>query len=333
MRLTIVLAAVCGALLLAAPANAAPNWLGAVELGAESADQSTGQVALGANGTAVAAWAQGGGGTTVLQVARRAPGAGFGAPVTVPGTTGAGNVRVGVDSTGNATILYGIGTALAVMSWPAGAAAPGGAQTLAAGISPVLAVGRGGSAVAAWIDNASATAFQVRAAARDGAGGSFGPGNVISFLGNNPDQFTGLRAAVGDSGHAAVIWSRTNGVAQRIVEVNDRAPGGSFALNGTSLSSAVGSQLEPAIAVGADGRLTALWRNNSVVKVADRPPGGSWSSEDQASPPAVPANAPVTAAGPNGLVVAAWQAGGRIQTATSTNATRSAASPTSLDRA
>ena len=107
MRLTVLLATLGAALLLAAPASAAPSWLAPGLSGAEApTTQSTGRIALGANGTAVAAWAQASGGTTVLQVSRRAPGGGFSAPLTVGGTTGAADVRVGVDGAGNATVLF-----------------------------------------------------------------------------------------------------------------------------------------------------------------------------------------------------------------------------------
>ena len=83
----ILLALLASFLLLAAPAAAAPSWLGPVNLGAETpSTSSTGRVALGADGTAVAAWAQWvpSSGNWVLQVSRRRPGGGFSAAATVP---------------------------------------------------------------------------------------------------------------------------------------------------------------------------------------------------------------------------------------------------------
>src|SRR5215218_6485420 len=117
-----LLLAVAATFLLASPAAAAPAWLAPVDLGAETTQQSIGRVALGADGTAVAAWAQvPGAGDPVLQVARRQPGQAYGAAITVPGTTGveSGSVRVGVDGNGNATILYRLGGAFVVVPWPA----------------------------------------------------------------------------------------------------------------------------------------------------------------------------------------------------------------------
>src|SRR5215218_2996494 len=240
-----LLLAVAATLLLASPAAAAPSWLPPVSLGAETADtSSSGKIALGADGTAVAAWAQFTGSTYVLQVARRKPGEGFGAAITVPG---AANLSlsvggVGVDGAGNATIAYAQGGAIIAQPWPAAAGAPGAPQPFETGTSPTIDVGRNGTAVIAWIDEAPVNAAEVNAAARDGAGGDFGAPQTISFLGNGDNSISGLDVAVGDNGNATVVWSRVTGVpGQTIVEANERGPGGAFTANGTSVSDSVGA--------------------------------------------------------------------------------------------
>src|SRR5215207_8625769 len=191
----VLLLAVAATLLIVSPAAAAPAWLPPLNLGAETTTlSSTGRVGLGADGTAVAAWAQSVGGTRVLQVARRKPGQAFGAAITVPATTAVDSVRVGVNRFGGATILYRQGGALVVIPWPAASAAPGAKQPLETGSSPELAVGRNGTAVAAWIDESNINQPQVRAAVRPGASGDFGaPGTITFTAGSGMNSISGLR--------------------------------------------------------------------------------------------------------------------------------------------
>lgn len=323
-----LLLAVLAALVLASPAAAAPAWLPPANLGAETSDppdsSSIGRVALGADGTAVAAWAQSSSGSWVLQVGRRKPGEAFSGPITVSGTTGVQtqSVRVGVDGAGNATILYQLGGALVVVPWPAASGEPGAKQPLEAGGAAELAVGRGGTAVATWLDNPNSMTPRVRAAVRPGPSGDFGTPAPISDLGDGPvPAITGLHAAVGDGGHATVVWSRdtlTNNLI--LVEANERAPGGSFTSNGISISSTLAPALstEPVVAVDAAGRSTALWRHNGQIQYAEHAPTDpslSWSPEQRVSTSPNTEDMPTVGAAPNGAVVAAWRSNGAIVTA------------------
>jgi hypothetical protein len=322
-----LLLAIAAILLLASPAAATPAWLPPVDLGAETTSppdsSSIGRAALGANGTAVAAWAQNvpGTGNWVLQVARRQPGQPYSGAITVPATTGVEtlSVRVGVDGSGNATILYRLGGALAVVPWPAGSAAPGAKQPLEAGGSPQLAVGRGGTAVATWIDESNVNNPRVRAAVRPGPTGDFGASALISDFGNGMNSITGLEVAVGDGGHATVVWSRVTLVPNvTVVEVNDRAPGGDFSSMGLSISETVAPALstEPAVAVDPAGRSTALWTRNGQIEYAEHAPGQpSWSGFQRASQVGATANTPVAAAAPSGAVIAAWVSNGAMEAA------------------
>jgi hypothetical protein len=294
-----------------------------VNLGSETQGQSIGRVALGGDGTAVAAWAQFEAGSSVLQVARRKPGEGYTSPVTVPGTTGvqSSSVRVGVDGAGNATVLYELGGSIVVVPWPGGAGAPGAAQTVGAGGFGELAVGRGGTAVATWLENpASMSIARVRAAVRPGPSGDFGGATTISDFGDGPaPTITGLRAAVGDGGHATVAWARDTLTPNIIVlEANERAPGGNFSATGTPLSPAVAPDLssEPAVAVDRSGRSTVLWTRSGQIRYAEHGQGEPfWSTEQRVSAAAVTESQPAVGAAATGAVIAAWAAGGSIATA------------------
>ena len=152
----LLLATLALVLTLAAPASAAPTWLQPTGLGADVADTSSiGSVAVAPDGTAVAAWAQAtaDGMDFNLQVSRRLPGEGFGPATTVPGTSGAGQVDVGIDGAGNATVSWLDGGAVRVLAMPRDGG-PGAAQTVdgAGNDGLVVAVGVQGRAVLAWSD-------------------------------------------------------------------------------------------------------------------------------------------------------------------------------------
>jgi hypothetical protein len=326
-RVRTFLLAVFAALVLASPAAAAPAWLAPVDVGAETTDPSSiGRVAVGPDGTAVAAWAQSNGSTNWdLQVARRKPGEGFGAAITVPVTTGVQgvSVRVGVDGAGNATILYELGGALVILPWPAASGEPGPKQPLEAGGFGELAVGRNGTAVAAWLENpTSMGSARVRAAVRPGPTGDFGASAPISQFGDGTTTptITGLDVAVGDGGHATVVWARDTAVNNIIgIEANERAPGGNFTPLGTSLSPFIAPDLssQSVVAVDPSGRSTVLWTRSGFVRYAEHGPSDPfWSTEQRVSTLPDVEDSPAVGAAPSGAVVAAWRSGNAVVSAT-----------------
>jgi PKD domain len=306
------LAALAALLILPASAGAAPKWLAPVKLGAEVTNTSSiGRVAVAPNGTAVAAWSQATSGGFVVQVRRRLPGRSFGPVLTVPGSTNADSVDVGIDAGGNATVSWEQGGVIRAAQLPIGGSL-GTSQPIASGGSePVIAVGRSGRAVVAWIEGLSSPAPFVRSAVRPGRTGAFQDVRTISALGFALG-ISGLKATVGDNNAAAVIWSRDDGSGRNVVEVNDRAPNGTFSSMGTAISDLTpgNNAVHPAVTVDPTGRETALWEDVSRgdVLYAERPPGGDWSSFDEASltPVGEIAAAPAAAVAPDGTVVAAW---------------------------
>ena len=320
MRLTVLLATLGAALLLAAPASAAPSWLAPGLSGAETpTTQSTGRIALGANGTAVAAWAQASGGTTVLQVSRRAPGGGFSAPLTVGGTTGAADVRVGVDGAGNATVLFAQGGQIRVLAWPAAAGAAGRAESLEAGGSPELAVGRGGTAVATWLENPATMTPRVRAAVRPGASGGFGAPATISDFGNGASSITG------SAGRRRRRRARHRGLVapdagpQRPADRGERAgrearsPASARRSPTRSLPRCRPSPPLPSARPGARpccGRIPARSSTRSTPRV-NRSGATRRACRRSAPPPSMPA----IAASPTGAFIAAWRSDATIATA------------------
>jgi hypothetical protein len=305
--------AIAAVLLAAAPAVAAPTWLQPpTRLGADVPDTSSiGVVAVAPDSTAVFAWAQANAAGTDfnLQFSRRLPGGGLEPAVTVPGTSGAGEVDVAIDGGGNATIAWRQAGEIRAVRVPRTGPA-GTPQTLANGSDPVIAMNNGGRAVIAWVAGASSVAPVVQAGVRSGATGSFTGNNTISFSGNGAFSVNDVDAAVGDDGSVAVIWHRLNLIPQNVVEANTRGPSGAFTANGQSISDTGPGRDsdQPAVTIDGTGRITALWHDVDMGRIgfAERPAGGDWSSPDFASPITETANAPALDVAGNGTVIAAW---------------------------
>jgi hypothetical protein len=300
-------------LALAAPAAAAPAWLPPTPLGADVAQvSSNGRIAVAPDGSAVAAWAQAlpTGTDFVLQYSRRPPGGRFSAPVTVGGTTGAGSVDVAVDREGSATIAFLQGTTVRAMRVPR-SGAPSAPETIDTdGSFLSLAVGIQGRAVLAYVKG-FATAPVVRSAVRSGATGEFPDPQTISQVAGAAET-SDVDAAVGDTGAAAVVWTRKDGTGRTVVEANTREPNGNFTALGGSISDTTPgfNADQGAVAIDATGRTTALWRDATRGRIAfaERPAGGasSWSPPDFASAGTEVAERPDVGVAPNGTAVGVW---------------------------
>ena len=300
-------------LILAAPAAAAPAWLPPTPLGADVAQvSSNGRIAVAPDGSAVAAWAQAlpSGTDFVLQYSRRPPGGRFSAPVTVAGTTGAGSVDVAVDRDASATIAFLQGTTVRAMRVPR-SGAPSAPETIDTdGSFLSLAVGSQGRAVVAYVKG-FATAPVVRSAVRGGATGEFADAQTISQVAGTAET-SDVDTAVGDTGAAAVVWTRKDGTGRNVVEANTREPNGNFTALGGSISDTTPgfNADQGAVAIDATGRTTALWRDATRGRIAfaEHPPGSSsmWSSPDFASAATEVAERPDIGVAPSGTAVGVW---------------------------
>ena len=201
----------------AAPAGAA-GWLPSATLDPAGTAPS---LAVAANGTAVAAWV----GADGIHVARHTPGTpGFAALDTIAGND---DPLVGIDASGNATLVWILGTTLQSATLPVDAAAVGAPVPLAdAAQDPALDVGADGTAVAAWSQAGPTVGKQqVATATRPAAETAFGAATPVGA------EFTptGDRADVdvADDGHAIVGWIGDAGAASAV-----RPPDGAFTTTG-----------------------------------------------------------------------------------------------------
>jgi hypothetical protein len=304
---SLFLALVIG-LLLAAPAEAVPQWLAPVQVADGGQTNIEGNIAVAPNGTTLAVSDLIGGEERVRARLRR-PGEAFGQIFDLsPAGVVASNPSVAVDQQGNFTVawLEAPNSQVHAARLPAGAGAFADFQTVSTGnptSTPVVGVGGNGTAVIAYFqDNV------IKAAIRPSAPGQFLPATAISGVTSEPPE-----VAVDDGGNAIIAWSRDTGD-RDLVEVSERPAGGGFPPPAMAriLSTNVATHRStgPALAMVPDGRALVLWTHrigagSPEVQYSERT-GTTWSSPQLASKPTEAARLPDVAVAANGAAVASW---------------------------
>ncbi|MDX6646372.1 MAG: hypothetical protein QOK40_2099, partial [Miltoncostaeaceae bacterium] len=167
--------------------------------------------------------------------------------------------RVAIDRNGDAVTAW-VGTAddgspiLQVAVRPAGGRFGGPAQLSGSGqaSAPAVAMGAGGDAVVAWLENGA-----VRAAARR-PGGPFSPAVSLTAPAGAMEQLDGPELAVTGDGRAIAVWTRGRGTRAGL-QVTSYTPGAGWTAPIT-LSAAGELASEPAVAVDEAGDAVVAWR-------------------------------------------------------------------------
>jgi PKD domain len=309
----VLLLAVAAILVIAAPAEAVPQWLAPVTVGGPSDVNVTGEVAVAPDGTTLVVFTQFVGGFERVRARVRRPGEGFGPILELSPEDRQGSApSVAVDQAGNFTVAFGVDdptTQVRAARLPAGAGAFEAIEIVSSGdnaLSPVVGVGGKGAAVIAYRQNNA-----VQAAIRPGAAGDFGPATTVS--GSNPTDYD---VAVDDSGNAIVVWSRSPAAGTDVVEASERPDGLGFPppamARPLSSTTAGHKSTSPSLAMAPDSRVVVLWTFQAgsgplEVRYIERQPTGTWmGASELASKPGEQARNPDVAIAANGEAVAAW---------------------------
>jgi hypothetical protein len=120
---------------------------------------------------------------------------------------------------------------------------------------------------------------------------------------------TAPQLAVDAAGDAAVVWQRYDGTSWR-VQVSTRPAGGGWSAP-QDLSATGGSAMSPAVSLGADGVVVAVWRRYDgahwIVQASRRAPGGSWTAAENLSPSGQDANFPRVGVDAAGDAIVVWE--------------------------
>jgi hypothetical protein len=246
------------------------------------------QVAVDAQGNAVAIWQYVVGADVVIQAAVRPAGGSFGQPKDISATGhSAGNAQVAMDPDGDAVVVWersnGTNTIVQAAFRP-----PGGSFGETKDLSEIgqsaglaqVAMDRLGDAVVVW-ERSNGTNTIIQAAFRP-AGGSFGLPQDLSAAGGNAGF---PRVALDDQGNAVAVWHRLNG-ANAIIQAGVRPAGASFVAP-QDLSATGHDATFPRIALDGQGNAVAVWERsngtNQIVQAAVRPAGGTFGDAKDVS--------------------------------------------------
>jgi hypothetical protein len=304
-------------------------------------------VAVAPDGTAVAAWSAYRSGIPAVEVAFRAPGGGFGAPVAVSSGQRSLGVQVGIDSAARAVVLFTLidGSnrrhAYAVTGTRTGLGSPTLLSPSAQDAALAdLGVGAGGRAVVAWQvassdPNAGGAGVAIDAV-RFTPGGGWSATQVL-------DTGTALwNASVGvdAAGDALVAWTGGTSTAQTRVRLATAGPSGAWTAART-VSGASGTFRTPDVALDGAGDAVVAWqtelasRSTRIDAVTRGGASGGFSAPITISAGDGNAVLPRAAAAPDGSIeVVSWvDAAALVARVTTTAPAQAFAAPMTLDHA
>lgn len=184
---------------------------------------------------------------------------------------------------------------------PQGVISPPGRVALA----PRVAIDRDGNALAVWLV-ADAGRHRAQATFRP-VGGEWQPQGDLSAPGEHPTDVTVAFDADGD---AFVGWVDATSVG-RVGRVVRRSAAGIWQGSEDERSPDDLDDLDQQVALDGSGKTTLLWRalvpGGSVIRAAERLPGGSLSAPIELSRRGQEALEPRLAVGPSGEAVATWR--------------------------
>ncbi len=229
-----------------------------------SAYSTSPDVASDAQGNSIAVWLHFDGANARVQAAYRPAGGSFGAPQTLsPAGYEAREPRVAMNATGEAVLVWSLGSGLSE-EVQAASAAPGGlfgTPVDLTGFTTVASVARvaldsQGDAIAVW-DGWDGSNIRIQDAIRS-AGGSFGTQGFLSPSGYNADT---PQVAFDASGNAFAVW-RFDGPPASTVEGAYRPSGGTFASPQTASAPSSMPAQAPQVAFDAQGEGVVAWQQS-----------------------------------------------------------------------
>jgi len=336
-----------GTTIAAAFRAAGRNWSAPVRISLTGETGAEPDVAVAPDGTAVAAWSAYRGNIPAVEVAFRAPGGGFGAPVAVSSGQRSLGVHVGIDSADRAVVQFTLidGSnrrhVYAVTGTRSGLGSPTSLSpsTQDAALAD-LGVGAGGRAVVAWqVPSSDPNA--------GGAGVAIDAVRFTPGSGWSAPQVLGTGTAlwnpsvgVDNAGDAVVAWTGGTPTAQTQVRLTTAGPSGSWT-SARTVSGAGATFRTPDVALDGAGDAVVAWQtelgswSTRIDAVTRSGASGGFSAPITISAGDGNAVMPRAAAAPDGSIeVVSWvDAAALVARVTTTAPGQRFAAPVTLDRA
>ncbi len=321
-RLVVVLALAVGALSVAAGGSPAAGWLAPTSTPPGSVEVDSQDMALDAQGDAVAVWTSYGVPWRVTQAATRPLGGAWSTPVTfsVPGEEGGWNPRVAVGADGDAVAVWSSvshpSSSVTKQIVMAATRAAGGAWSAPVALSdadgialtyePRVVVDAQGDATVIWGEETEdAVVLRTRTRPHGGAWGA--PVDLT-----DSGSVAGPQLAVDPQGDVTAIWSwrpvPEDTIA--IIQSSTQLAGGTWSTP-VDLSAGDRQALYPQVAVDAQGDAVAAWQSyppdadGPVVQAARQTAGIGWGPAVDLSDGT--AYQPDVAIDPQGTATAVWE--------------------------
>lgn len=314
MAISVGLVFVCALAMGAASASAAPTWLAPHDISEPNQWITFPEVAVNAQGDAVAIWPRNDGSKSIVEIAERPAGGDWSEPEVISDPAGEeepGQAHVALDAAGNAVAVWSAfdsGSVIRTAVRPVGGDWSDPEDLFSAdGRTPQLAMNAAGDAVAVW-NGFNGVANLVTWAATRPAGGDWSAPEDLSVAGEG--DWLGPQAAIDAGGNAIAVWQRQI-TGPDVIRAATLPAGGSWSAP-EDLSLAGTDAQEPTVAMNEAGTAVAAWRiGSSGIQAVVRPPGGAWSTPpQQVSALGQSAGDPTVAIDSNGNAAALWQGPG-----------------------
>ena len=274
------------------------------------------QVALDAEGNAVAVWMRYGSDPVVQATSRAAGAPSFSTPRDLSAAgQDAAEPHVALDAAGNATAVWtrsnGSHSVVQAASRAAGAPFFSAPQDLSASgqnaAEPHVALDAEGNAIAVW-RRFDGSRFVVQAASRAAGAPFFSAPQDLSASGQNAEE---PHVALDAEGNAIAVWRRFNG-SQFVVQAASRPAGAPFFSAPQDLSAPAEAARAPQVALDAQGNAIAIWTrfngSHVVVQAASRAAGAPFfSAPEDLSASGQNAEEPQVALDAQGNAIAVWR--------------------------
>ena len=299
-----LLSGIAALVCLCATTQAAPPWSPPVTLSYPAVNAGSPEVAISENGLMVASWVRQEG--SIYQVQASVNTNGNWRPPFNLSQNGQSAFESSVAIAGNgvATAVWSVGdtiqTSTFTLSQKGGWSTPVALSNIGiSASSPKVVVDAVGNAIAMWIRYDMNGVPGIETAYRQ-AGGNWSAPVLLA-----PGAPKDLMLVVNPSGEAAAIWSAF--VSNASVYVSTFSP---TRRNGWSapynLAPPAYRQGGAKIGIAANGNITACWRSNTEIRVAQKPADGNWSAPQTIYANRAVSDYPTLAVTPSGDAMAAW---------------------------
>jgi hypothetical protein len=251
---------------VSASAMAAPPWSPPVKLSRPTVNAESPSVAASDTGKMAGVWANQQGSSFTVQ-----------ASVNLSGTwtrgvnLGSGfEPDIAIDNAGAVTAVWSTGNVIQASNLlPNGRWSPPVAVSDVGTLlrNPQVVADASGNVTAVWVRYDNNGSPGVEAANRPAGGNWSAP---VLLASGAPDQ---LSLVANAAGHTAAIWSSLISTSGGVY-ASDRPVGGTWSTSTVALPAY--RQGGSSIGIDANGNLTACWRTNTEIRVADKPASGSW---------------------------------------------------------